>query len=504
LDGLLFRKDEREAMMKLRIDVDYPYPSRAKSFLSIILKSKVGKDYLKNSKIIAKMINESPVEVKACWFFTPKTIPDNELLTLLDGNRHEISLHIVNDPKREMEQLENATARKIRYYTIHGTARLFARIMWKRWKTKSPPIPRDFPLQSFHQFSTSSLDRLCYLYSTEQVVKIAEGDIKDGRVIEIHPVWLFQRGKINHRGPFYETLRRILKVDKELETIAIRKKLFFKVASDTKEYARDVIPTDDFIEKLGERGVDLFTFIERKWCNTISNPPRFWLKAEDNIALLRMKTYEEWWKNVGKKTRNMVRKGEKSGIKTEIVEPNEKLAEGICKIYNETPIRQDRAFPHYGVSLQQVKNGVLSAENCTFVGAFLQDELAGFIQLVDGDKMAIISQILSLQKHSDKAVNNALIAKAVEVCVAKQFEWLMYGRMGNHPSLDKFKQSNDFSRFPVTRYHVPITRKGRIAVKMGLHREAKDVLPQPMKYALIPLYNWINRNKMRIKLRLGS
>jgi hypothetical protein len=250
--------------------------------------------------------------------------------------------------------------------------------------------------------------------------------------------------------------------------------------------------------------VDVFTFIERKWCNTIPHPPHFWLKTEDNLALLRVTTYDAWWKNIGKKTRNMVRKAEKTGLKIEVVEPNEKLAEGIWKIYNETPIRQERAFPHYGALLQDVKNGVLSAENCTFISAFFQDELAGFIQLDYGDKIAIISQILSLQKHWDKAVNNALIAKAVEVCATKKLVWLMYGRMGNHPSLDKFKQSNGFSRFPVTRYYVPITKKGRIAVKIGLHREIKDVLPQPIKYPLIPLYNWISRNKMRIKLRLGS
>jgi hypothetical protein len=276
------------------------------------------------------------------------------------------------------------------------------------------------------------------------------------------------------------------------------------VASDTREYARDVIPTDDFIAKLGERGVDIFTFIERRWRNSIRNPPRLWLGTEDNIALLQMTTFDEWWKNIGKKTRNMVRKAEKSGVKTEVVEPSEELAEGIWKIYNETPIRQERAFPHYGVSAQTITQSVSSAQNCTFIGAFFQDELAGFIQLVHGDKIAIISQILSLQKHSDKAVNNALIAKAVEVCVAKQFEWLMYGRIGNHPSLDKFKHGNGFSRFPVTRYYVPITKKGRIAAKMGLHREIKDALPQPVKYPLIPLYNWISRNKMRIKLRLGS
>jgi hypothetical protein len=495
---------QESGLIKLRIDVDYPYPSRVRSFLYTTVNIKTSKDYLKNSKILAKIINESAENVKAYWFFTPKTIPDNELLTLLNGSKHEVALHVVNDTKRELEQLEKATARKIRYYTIHGTARLFARIMWKRWKTNSPPIPKDFPLQSFHQFPTSGLDRLCYLYSTEQAVKIAEDDIKEGRILEIHPIWLFQRGKINRRGPFYETLRRILKVDEELETIAVRKKLFFKVASDTREYARDVIPTDEFIVKLGERGVDIFTFIERRWCNTVSNPPHFWLGTEDNIALLQVTTFDEWWKNIGKKTRNMVRKTEKSGVKTEVVEPSEELAEGIWKIYNETPIRQERAFPHYGVSAQTVTRSVSSAQNCTFIGAFFQDELAGFIQLVHGDKIAIMSQILSLQKHSDKAVNNALIAKAVEVCVAKQFEWLMYGRMGNHPSLDKFKQNNGFSTFPVTRYYVPITKKGRIAAKLGLHREIKDVLPQPVKYPLIPLYNWISRNKMRIRLRLGS
>jgi len=281
-------------LIRLRIDVDYPYPSRIRSFFYTALGIRTSNKYLKNSKIIAKMINESNKNVKAYWFFTLKTIPDNELLTLLNGSKHEIALHVVNDPKRELEQLEKATRRKIRYYTIHGTARLLARIMWKRWKTKSPIIPKNFPLQSFHQFPTFGLDRLCYLYSTEQAVKIAEGDIKDGRAIEIHPIWLFQRGKINHRGPFYETLKRILKVDAELKTIAVRKKLFFKVANDTKEYAIDIIPTDDFIAKLGQRGVDIFTFIERRWCNTISSPPRFWLGTEDNIALLQVTTFDEW------------------------------------------------------------------------------------------------------------------------------------------------------------------------------------------------------------------
>ena len=486
-------------MIKLRIDVDYPYPSRAKSFFHTAFRNKANKNYLKNAKIIARMINESPKEVKAYWFFTSKTIPDRELLAMLDKEMHEVALHVVNKPYEETQLLEKATGRKLRYYTIHGTARLLARVIWKRWKTKTPEIPEKFPLESFHQFPTFGLDWFCYANNSAKAVQMAQKQNAEGKVLHIHPGWLFQRGTINHRGPFYGAFRRILTVDEEMETLAVRKNLFFKVASDTQEYVKDVIPLDDFIGKLAERGVDIFTFVERKWCNMISNLPHFWLKTEDNIALLQLATYEEWWKNVGKKTRNMVRKAEKSGVKTEAVEPSEKLAEGIWKIYNETPIRQDRAFPHYGNSLQTVKRSVLSTQGYTFIGSFFQDELAGFIQLVHGDKTAVISQILSSQKHLDKAVNNALIAKAVEFCANKKTLWIMYGRMGNHPSLDKFKQSNGFSKFPVIRYYVPITRKGRIAVKMGLHREVKDVLPEPLKSALIPVYNWISRSKTRIK-----
>jgi hypothetical protein len=80
----------------------------------------------------------------------------------------------------------------------------------------------------------------------------------------------------------------------------------------------------------------------------------------------------------------------------------------------------------------------------------------------------------------------------------------MYGRMGNHPSLDKFKQSNGFAKYPLTRYYVPLTRKGKLTVKLGLHREVKDRLPQSIKYPLIPVFNWISRTKMKARLARRS
>ena len=290
--------------------------------------------------------------------------------------------------------------------------------------------------------------------------------------------------------------------DKDLETLALRRKAFFIIANDSREYERDIIPNDQFIQKLKFRAVDIFTFVERKWCHAISTPPNSWLRANDNIAILKTPTYEQWLKDIGKKTRNMIRKAEKSGIVTAVAEPDERLAVGIWEIYNETPIRQDRGFSHYGIKLEIVKKDVLSNRNRTYIVAYLNNELVGFITLVHGDQIAIISQILSLQKHWDKAVNNALVAKTVEYCASQNIPWIMYGRMGNHPSLDSFKQNNGFSRFELTRYYIPITRKGMMIARLRLHEELKDRLPQSIKYKLIPVYNWISRVRTRMMMYL--
>jgi hypothetical protein len=492
-------------MIKLRMDVDYPYPSRPQSFFFTVINRKIRNNYLKNAKIIAKMVNESPRDVKAYWFFTPMTTPDKEMMALMHPERHEVALHVATDPYGELALLEKVTQRKLNYYTIHGTARLFARLMWKRKISQARvPTPAGFPLKDFWDFPTLQLDLLCYGKPTDQAIPLVEEGVTEGKVLHAHPEWLFRHGKFNHRGPYYDTLKRLLDVDADLVGLRICKKGFAKIASygDTGEYQKDTIPTRQFMDKLVDRGVDIFSFLERKWCCNIPNPPKEWVKTEDNIGLLQLASYKEWWDGVGKKTRNMVRKAEKSGVTTAVIEQNQEVATGIWKIYNETPIRQGRAFSHYGRTLENVSEGILNAKDCTFVGAFFEGELVGFIELVHGDKLTIIAQILSMQKYWDKAVNNALIAKSIEVCANRKVQWLMYGRMGNHPTLDSFKESNSFTKFPITRYYVPLTRKGRAAIKLGLHRDLKDTLPMGIKRPLFPVFSWVSRTKMHIRLKL--
>ena len=192
-------------------------------------------------------------------------------------------------------------------------------------------------------------------------------------------------------------------------------------------------------------------------------------------------------------------KGREKWIEARITQPDDELATGIWRIYNESPIRQERKFPHYGTPLKDIQRSVLSAHDSTYIGAYFHGEMAGFIQLVHGDNITIISQILSRQEHWDKAVNNALVAKAVEICASRGIKWLMYGRMGNHPTLDNFKLNNGCVKYPLTRFYIPLTAKGRLAVGLGLHREAKDILPQSVKYLLMPIYNWISRMNARVR-----
>lgn len=196
--------------MRIRIDVDYPYPSRIRSFIYTTLRIRTSRRYLENSKIVAQMINESKRNVKAYWFFTFKTVPDKELLCMLDNPKHSVGLHVVNNPYKELKTLEQRTGKKATYYSIHGTSRLLARIMWKRWRSKAPKIPEGFPLQLLHRSSMIGLDKLGYAYPAEQAQRMAEDAVRHGNLIYFHPIWLFQRGKMNHRGPFYHVLQGIL------------------------------------------------------------------------------------------------------------------------------------------------------------------------------------------------------------------------------------------------------------------------------------------------------
>jgi hypothetical protein len=274
-------------------------------------------------------------------------------------------------------------------------------------------------------------------------------------------------------------LTSISAIDSDLQSVKIERKLLFTTARDRREYIRSVTLTSSLISKLIAQRVDLFTFVERNWCSTIQFPPKSWAKAEQSAALLYVHSYDEWFKAIGRKSRNMIRKAEKSGVRVSIAEPNKKFAEGIWKIYNSTPIKQNRRNWYFGTTLQQVEKELSSLGISSFIGAYFQDELIGFISLIYGDNVVLIDRLASLKEHWDKAVNNALIAKSIEICAANSTNWVVYGAWKDwreHESLIKFALHNGFRRFKLTRYYVPLTRKGQIATKMLIRKEANPIV----------------------------
>jgi hypothetical protein len=279
-----------------------------------------------------------------------------------------------------------------------------------------------------------------------------------------------------------------------VDQIEVRVKYrFLKIAYNPSEYLFDVYPNEEFLQNLSEKNIDMFTFIERDWCFYFYDCPyKNWVK--DNIALLTFDSYQDWIKKVTKITpNNPTNRAKKRGVTLIVAEPSEALARGISKIYNETPICQNRKYPFYGMPYEDVYKSLKNDPNTIYITANLREEIIGFIRLELGDNLAIINQGLSSEAHMDKGVTRALIAKAVEISAEKSQAFLMYGRMGNHPSLDRFKRLNGFEKFAFRRFYVPTSWKGCLAIRLHLHRELKDTAPEFIKKPLYPVHNFVSR-----------
>src|SRR5215831_2145657 len=165
------------------------------------------------------------------------------------------------------------------------------------------------------------------------------------------------------------------------------------------------------------RRIDLFTFLQALPDTAVRHKyPVEW----DNMAVLNISTFENWWtKQIGFKARNKAKQAEKKGVVVKEVPFGDELVQGIWEIYNETPIRQERRFPHYGKSVESVR--AMSAtylDSSIFIGAYDAGKLIGFIKLVvdDTGTQAGTMHIISMLNARDKAPTNALLAQAVRSC----------------------------------------------------------------------------------------
>jgi hypothetical protein len=257
-----------------------------------------------------------------------------------------------------------------------------------------------------------------------------------------------------------------------------------RIASLEQDWCDELEDPEILIDALRKTagGPDILTFSQRL---PDLQPKYAYRMAFDSMAALPIKSYSFWWeKQIERKARNKVRKAQKKGVVVRLTDFDDRLVHGMTSIFNETPIRQGRRFLHYGKDFETIKrefSRFLFREE--IFGAYLGDELVGFIMLANGGKCAFLGQIISKIAHRDLAPTNALFAKAVERCAEKGFPYLVYAHWLDD-SLGDFKRSNGFQRFDVPRYFVPLTKRGKLALKLGLHRGWRNAVPKPLKETL--------------------
>jgi hypothetical protein len=231
--------------------------------------------------------------------------------------------------------------------------------------------------------------------------------------------------------------------------------------------------------------VDLFSFAQR----LPETKPMYTYPMEwDNYAVLPISTFENWWTHqIGFKARNKAKQAEKKGVSLRETPFDEVLVKGIWEIYNECPIRQRRRFPHYGKNIETVtREEATFPESSIFIGAYYADKLIGFVKIVADETgtQAGLMNIVSMIRHRDKAPQNALVAQAVRACASRGIQFLVYSRFAygkkQRDSLSDFKERNGFKRVDLPRYHVPLTRLGWLALRLGLHHRLTERIPESL------------------------
>lgn len=271
-----------------------------------------------------------------------------------------------------------------------------------------------------------------------------------------------------------------------------------RIDGDKYNYPDDPETLLDGLRKCGTR-IDLFTFLQK----LPDSEPKYAYSMEwDNLAVLPVSTFDHWWNHqIRSFPRNRARQAEKKGVVLREVPCDETLIRGICEIYNETPIRQGRPFPHYGMTIERAREYAGTyPDRSIYVGAFVGYTMIGFIKLVIDETRthACLVHILSMVKHKDKAPTNALIAHAVRACAERGLSHLVYENFSygkkQGDSLSHFKEVNGFSQMDLPRYYVPLTPLGRVAFRLGLQRRFLDHIPAPVADKLRKIRKtWLDR-----------
>ncbi len=233
--------------------------------------------------------------------------------------------------------------------------------------------------------------------------------------------------------------------------------------------------------------------------------PRYGYPMEmESVAAARTGSFKKWWESLPQETRKNVRRSQKRGVSVTVKSFDEDLIRGIADINNESRMRQGVPNDHWGKSFDEVKRDHESfLDRSDFICAYFGNELIGFLKLVYKGNVSAILNLAVKASHSDKRPANALIAKAAELCEAKNISYMTYGlfNYGNKKEspLREFKERNGFEEILTPRYYIPLTNKGNLCMKLNLHRGLIGFLPHGVIRFLVNArsrwYNFVHSSK---------
>ena len=224
---------------------------------------------------------------------------------------------------------------------------------------------------------------------------------------------------------------------------------------------------------------DIFTFAQKL---PAIDPKYLYAMEFDSIAAIHIKNFKDWWESLPQETRKNVRRATKRGVAVTLSAFDDKLLQDIVKLNNETPIRQQKLFWHFGKGIEEVRKDYLSFnDRSEYFCAYNAKDIIGMMKIVYCGQIASVLQLLTKTSEFDKRPANILIAKAVERCEEKQVSHLIYGKYhyGNKEksSLLEFKARNGFKEIFIPRYYIPLTKRGKFGMVLNIHRGVIGILP---------------------------
>ena len=301
---------------------------------------------------------------------------------------------------------------------------------------------------------------------------------------------------MEEKGLVYQETIRFKGEPVQCDAVRVSNQTFFlsgkllrtaSLSRDKDEWQQDVKNPEEVIQALKscEARVDLFKF----WQRIPESEAKYqYYKEWRDIAAIPVTTFKHWWdKQVSPSVRNKIRKAQKLGVTVKEVQFDDEFLRGVMEIYKQSPVRRGKVFWHYNRSAESVKQGLCAdLDEAILIGAYHENNLLGFIKLLLADRYAMIVLILDKMGQRDKAPMNSMIAKAVEICAARNIPHITYTvwRRGDH---GQFQKSNGFEKIPVPEYFVPLTLLGRLALAVGLHKGLKGALPEQAMAWLLDL-----------------